>query len=114
MNLNKQKENVNILLQLIKENPDLPILPFVATECVFDDKFSYWMAEWCKAEVGEYWVSDERIYFSDDYDELVEKWIDNNHENYPNLSDEELEKLAEEKVSSYEWVKAIVVFINQL
>lgn len=114
MNLEKQKENVNALLQLIKENPDLPIVPMVATECVCDDSYRYWMAEWSRAVVTKYWCSDERIYQYDDFDELVEDWIDNNYENYEGLSDDELTKLAEDKVNDYEWVDAIIVYIESI
>lgn len=73
------------------------------------------MAEWGKAEVDEYWISDERIYFKEeDFDELVDDFIDNNYEDYESLTDGELHKLAEEKVNSYEWTKAIIVHINEL
>lgn len=113
--LDRQQENINNLLLLAKENPDLEIVPMVATECVFSDDFSSWMAEWGNASIDEYYCSDERIYFkSKDFDELVEDFIDNNFEEYSDLSDEELEKLAEKTVNGYEWVKAIVVRINEL
>ncbi|MFA7157645.1 MAG: hypothetical protein WC123_08185 [Bacilli bacterium] len=114
MNLEKQKENVSVLLKLIKENPELPILPMVATECVCDDSYCYWMAEWSRAEVTKYWCSDERIYQYDDFDDLVETWIDNNYEEHPSLNDEELEVLAERIVNSYDWVDAIIVYINNI
>ena len=113
MNLDKQKENVSALLELIKENPNLPIVPMVATECVFDDSHGYWMSEWGNASVTKYWCDDERFWEYDSFDELVEQWIDNNFEKYPNLSDEELNNLAEKIVNGYEWVDAIVVYIKQ-
>lgn len=113
MNLDKQKENVGALLKLIKENPNLPIVPMVATECVFDDSYGYWMSEWGNANVTKYWCDDERFWEYDSFDELVEQWIDNNFEEYPNLSDEELNNLAEKIVNGYEWVDAIVVYIKQ-
>ena len=113
MNLDKQKENVGTLLKLIKENPNLPIVPMVATECVSDDSYGYWMSEWGNASVTKYWCDDERFWEYDSFDELVEQWIDNNFEEYPNLSDEELNNLAEKIVNGYEWVDAIVVYIKQ-
>lgn len=115
MNLKKQKENVGVLLELIKENPDLPIIPMVATECVFDDSHGYWMAEWSRARVTKYWCSDERIYqYYEDFEDLVETWIDNNYEEYENLSDDEMEELAEKTVNNYEWVDAIIVYIENI
>ena len=49
MSINKQKENIAILLNLIAENPDIEILPMVDRDCVFDDSFSYWMGNWGSA-----------------------------------------------------------------
>lgn len=114
MGIKKQIENGNELLQLIKDNPNLPILPFVATECCFDDSYNYWMAEWGKSRVSKYYVSNEMVYSYEDYETLVEKWIDDNYEDYPDLSDEELQKKAEEIVNSYEWIDAILVWINSI
>lgn len=115
MTLAKQKENINTLLQLIKENPDLEIVPMVATECIFDDSWSYWMAEWSKARVTKYWCSDERVYqYDEDFDRLVEDWIDKNFEKYAGLSENELKILAESNVSAYEWTDAIIVYIERL
>ena len=114
MNLVKQKENVSKLLELIKENPDIEILPMVATECVCDDSFGYWASEWGSAEVTKYWVGDERVYQYDDFGDLVDEWIDNNYEDFPGTSDGELEEIAKKVVSEYEWVDAIVVYINAM
>lgn len=113
--LDRQQENIKHLLELVKENPDLEIIPMVDTECVCSDDFGSWMATWGNAKVDRIYCSDERVYIeSEDYDELVEDWIDNNYEDYPNFSDDELQKLAEEKVNGYEWEKVIVVRINPL
>lgn len=109
------KENVNTLSQLIKENPELPILPLVATEAVRDDSFSYWMAKWGGAKIDKYWCDDERVYlYNEDFETLVDEWIDANYEDYPNFTDEELQKKAENVINSYEWVEAIIVYIEQL
>jgi hypothetical protein len=114
-NIKKQQNDVNALMQLIKDNPELEIMPMVDYECVLGDDFRYWAAEWGEARVDEYYVCDERIYFrKSDFDTLVEDFIDKNYEDYPNHSDEELEKLAEEKINSYEWEKVIVVYIKPL
>lgn len=112
--MNTQKENVNHLLQLIKDNPDLEILPMVSTDIIASDDFNSWMGQWGSAEIDEYYCSDERIYFkSEDFDELVDEFMDNNYLEleYKNLTDEEFEKVANDAVDKYEWVKAIVVHI---
>ena len=41
-----QKENIGKLLDLIKQNPELPILPMVDSEIVADDYCAYWAASW--------------------------------------------------------------------
>ena len=45
-----QQEKVNQLLQLIKENPELKIIPLVDTEVVRSDDFSCWVAMWGKSD----------------------------------------------------------------
>lgn len=115
MNIEKQKENISILLDLIKDNPELEILPMVATECVFSDDYNYWMAEWGEARVDEYCHSDERIYFkSINYDELIEEYVDKTIEPQGILTEEEFYQLAKDKIDGLDWIKAIVVHINQL
>lgn len=113
-NLDKQQERVTKLLKLISENPELEIIPMVSSEVGGDDYCSY-MATWGKAEIDDYYCQDERIYFkSIDFEDLVNNFMDNNcdEEEYKNISDEDFEKIAERKVDSYEWVKAIIVNID--
>jgi len=82
------------LLKLIEENPALEIMPMVATECVGGDDYSSWSAEWGRAEVDEYYTSDERIYFkSTDYDELIDQYFDNLDPNL-NIEDGEYDECA--------------------
>jgi len=107
-----KKQNVNHLFELIKDNPDLPIAPLVATECVHDDSYGYWLNKWGSAEIDEYYVEDGRFYLSDEFEELVDEWIQDNFEEYPNLSEAQLEDLAKEEVKNYKWVKAIIVNIE--
>lgn len=113
MKIKKQQENIENLLKLIKENPGLEILPMVDSQCVPSDDFCYWMGKWGTAEIDEYYCSDERIYFkSEDFEKLVDDWVDNNYERYPWAIDKRLEKKASEYISEYAWVKAIVVKID--
>lgn len=113
--MESQKEKVAVLLNLIKENPDVEILPMVHRDCIFDDSWAYWMAKWSSAELDKYYVSSERVYkYSDDFEELVERWIDNNYEDYEGLTDDELEAKATEIINGYEWTDAIIVYIESL
>ena len=99
--MEEQQERIKQLLQLIKENPTLEILPMVNSECVQSDDFRYWGAEWGEAKIDEYYVNDERIYYkSSDYDDLVDE------------EDQETQEAAEHIVDNFEWVKDIVVHIE--
>lgn len=113
-NLEKQQNNVKELLKLIKENPDLKIVPMVDSEICGDD-YGYYSGDWGIAELDEYHCSDGRIYFKEqDFEELVDDFIQNSYEEYKDLTDEELEKLAERQVNNKPWIKAIVVNINAI
>lgn len=114
--IEKQQENVKHLLQLVKDNPELNILPMVATECVDSDDASYWMARWSKTEVDEYYAGDERIYFkSIDAEELIDEYMsDMLDELGEDGENEDIEQYAVNKVDSLNWVKAIIVHINPL
>jgi len=109
-----QKENAKELLRLIKKNPELPILPFVATECVYGPEYRYWGASWGRVAVDEYCSFDGKIYLkAEDYDEIIDNWIDENHEFYSGKTHEELKAIAPAYINEYEWTKAIVVFIER-
>lgn len=111
----RQQENIKQLLELIRENPELEILPMVSSECVPSDDFCYWMGEWGSAEIDEYYCSDERVYFkSQDCEEMIDDWIDNNYDKYPRSSDELLVERAAAAIEICDWVKAIVVKIDNL
>ena len=113
--LERQQENIKQLLKLIKDNPDLEILPMVDSECVTSDDFSYWMGEWGSAEVDHYYRLDERVYFKGEgLEELIDDWIDNNYEKYPMANNDLLEERAAAEIESYDWIKAIVVKINSI
>ena len=110
------------LFKLIKENPELPIVPMVDNELCGDD-YSYYMGEWGNASLDEYLVTDERVYFkSGDYDELVEKVVEEQFEqfwdvhnpSYQHKPDEELNLMGKEIVDNNEWIKCITVKIGLL
>ena len=104
----KMNEHINDLLQLIKDNPDLPILPMVNYEIVSDDCCSYWVASWGTASVTEYVASEERIWFKDedDMDDVLERFID--YDELVSLTDEQIK----ERYSALPWVRCIAVYIE--
>lgn len=105
-----QKENVQSLLNLIKENPELKIVPMVDTEIVADDGYSSWLGSFGKAEIDHIWNSGERIFFKSlDEEELVQNTLD---EIPLEIDDATAEITANDIVEKYEWEKVIVVWIG--
>lgn len=104
--MNSKVEN---LLKLIKENPELEIVPMVSGECGGDD-YAYWSASWGEAWLDEYYENDDRIYFkNNDFEDVVDKFYNDGYGTYEGgISEEEAEKLANE----VNWVKCIVVYIE--
>lgn len=101
------------LLKLIKDNPDLPIVPMVDGE-IAPEEDGYWRGQWGPAAVDEYLVAErhERIFFKSEEDmwAVLEQYLPN--EEYDSLPDNEDEcsKIYENLL----WKKAIVVYINSL
>ena len=105
-------EKITELLRLIKENPDLPILPMVDGEICAGDDYGYWSGSWGTARVDEFLISkhNDSIHFKSDDDvfDVLER----------NLTDEEFEKLPETEsecrpyFDALPWKKAIIVFIE--
>ena len=108
--------NIEKLLELVKENPDLPIVPMVDSEIVADD-YGYWMGKWGNCEVKEYYLGEERVHFKDDDVENVlcdmvgcHYGCDKNGNDIYDLSDDEWEKLYQ----GIPWIKCIIVYIDML
>ena len=107
--------NARQLLDLISEYPDLPIIPMVDQEVVADDCYTWWMGEWGRCEVTEYYIGRERVHFKDDDEEDVlgdlvgcRYYCDPNGNDITELSDKEWDELYQ----SVPWTKAIVVYIG--
>ena len=104
------------LLELIKENPDLPVVPMVDGEIVGDDSCQYWLGRWGHSEVTEYYIGREKVHFKDDDEEDVLNDLEGckygcdpqGRDIYDDLSDDEWKALYE----SIQWTKCIVVYIR--
>lgn len=107
----REKQNREELFRLMKEHPDLPVVPMVAGEIAGDD-WRYWMASWGRSFVDEYLFCDhvECTVFKSDDD------VFGTLEDY--LSCEEFESLPENESAcrpTYDalpWKKAIFVYIE--
>jgi hypothetical protein len=114
--IEKQQSNVEGLLELIKENPNLEIMPMVDYEVCASDDFSKWLGSWGTAKIDEFYVpeyDEERIYFkSTDEEKLGDKIFDHLEDNNPSWSDTYLQEQTEKVLLEVEWEKVIVVNIN--
>lgn len=68
--------NIAKLIELAKENPDLPIIAMVDGEIVGGDDYARWLGIFGEAKLGEYTLYDDR--FIDDRDEFTERYYDRN------------------------------------
>lgn len=106
--------NIEKLLELVKENPDLPIVPMVDGEIAAED-CGYWMGKWGDCKIEEYYKGEEKIHFKDDDVEEVlcdmvgcHYGCDKNGKDIYELSDEEWDELYQ----NLPWVKNIIVYID--
>ena len=108
-------ENLKELFRLVKENPDLEVIPMVDSECVADDGYSWWLAGVGTPRVDEYYKTDDRVYLKYDFEDLVDEFMDNNCDDLPLSISEDADLLwdhAKKAVSAYPWIKAILLPIT--
>ena len=88
-------KNLKELFRLVKENPDLEVIPMVHSECVADDGYSWWLAGVGTPRVDEYYKTDDRVYLKSDFDDLVEDFMSVKYDELPwsEMYDEEFERL---------------------
>lgn len=106
-----KKENITALLELIKENPDLPIAPMVSGEIAGDD-CGYWMADLGYARVDEYLICNKSDYLAlrsdEDVFDTLERYLDG--EKFDALPEDE--DACREVYDNLPWTKAIIVWIE--
>ena len=68
-------KNTEKLLELIRDNPELPVVPMVDSDVVADD-CGRWMGKFGFCEMGEYALYDDRYF--DDRDSFKEAYYDFN------------------------------------
>lgn len=108
-----EKKNRDELFHLMKENPDLPVIPMVDSEICSDD-YAYYLGVWGPVSVDEYLICKRYDYVAfksdDDVFDVLEKY----------LTDEEFVKLPESEKECREiynklpWTKAIIVKIEAI
>ena len=102
----EERQNRAELFRLIKENPELPIIPMVDGE-VTREPLGFWPGGWGKAQVDEYLFTNSGMIFKswNDIQDALGRW----------LSKEDFENLPEcEYIPYYDalpWKRAIIVYI---
>lgn len=111
--MDKKQELVNA----ITENPERRLIVMYSSEGNHD--YSYTVGEIEKVEVTESTTyNEERVYFSDEYEELLETIEEDIYtELYGDktINDEEvaeIERLAKEEIKKYTWEPVIVVYVG--
>lgn len=99
--------NTQKFLELVKENPNLPIVPFVDGD-IGDGGNSSWLASFGLSSVQEYLVSDEQVFIRDDDEIWDVLYAVLPEEEYEQFSDDDAKKAH----SELPWIKAIIVDIH--
>lgn len=108
----KRNEMTSKLLQLVAENPELPIVPMVFYEVVGGD-CGDWIGKVIDVKIREYaideWEGDGSVRFRDDFgaeEILIESIAELKYDG----TDEDYKKAKEEAAAL--WEKAIIVYIG--
>ena len=107
-------EDTTELRKLIIDNPDLPLLIFCGEES-WDGEHSYSSASASKGSIQELTLY-ESVYDAVwmDREDYAEKLADDlcDDEEYKDMTDEEYDKIIDQKVKETEFVKAIVIYVG--
>jgi len=111
--------NIENLLVLIKENPNLPIKCMVDSEIVPDDYYAWYLADLdiSDAHVDYYWndTAHERVWIkswdADDVWDFFEETCDTWEDECEGRTPAQCNAIAEDWIENLPWVKAIMVRI---
>lgn len=107
----KPSDSREELFRLMRENPELPVVPMVDGELAGDD-FGRWLGKWGSCSIGKYIIGEERVHFFDgeDWQEIENTLTDGQitYEEFDNATEAETKAIYE----ALPWVKAIIVDIN--
>ena len=101
------------IIELIKENPELEIVVMASTQ-EFTDEYGWFLLEELRIEVADIYKSldNETLYFDEEeiVDEIRESLADK--EEFAEMTDEEYDKMCEEKAKDYFYKRAIVIWAS--
>ena len=100
------------LINLMIENPHLPVIPMVDYEVCCDDGHSYWAGSIGEIRKDVYYMTDTTILSSmEQIDEHFEMEVEQRNP-YNDFSREEMNKLIEEEIKKVEIKEAIYIYIE--
>ena len=101
------------IIELIKENPDLEIVVMANTQ-ELTDEYGWLLLEKLRIEVADIYKSldNETLYFDEEeiVDEIRESLADK--EEFAEMTDEEYDKMCDEKAKDYFYKRAIVIWAS--
>ena len=103
------------LAELMKERPDLSVVPMVEDGIACDDTYQWWRGGFERVAIEKYYELDERIvFYSSDVWDLVSDVLsyDEQDELGRMSGDEAAEKAAWEKINALHWKEAIILYIG--
>ena len=109
--LKRQKEYIKELLRLVKDNPDLPIIPRVDTEVVASDEYTWWAGAFGRAHIEEVITKPDGSITrrrDEDDDTHYDVFFGNDDDYNLDATDKEMKA----KVDSLPWMRCIVVDIG--
>ena len=108
-------ENIKYLIQLMDENPDLPVIPMVGQDIVADCT-GEWIANFGKAEIRKICMYEEAIIFYDEnplkMTETLDFYYDFPGELFDSVSTGETNILTKESIDSLDWLEVIIVHVE--
>lgn len=108
----KKKENREKLLQLIRENPELPVVAMVDSEVVADTGYGCWTGAFGYVHIAEYVIGLTRIHFREEDDPSAVECAVRDVLDYGSREDIKTEKQELEACRKLPWIKAIIVNID--
>lgn len=101
------------LIKIIKENPNLDIVVMASTQEITDE-YGWWLLEKLRIEVADIYNSPTNECICFDKEDVVDKLREylEDKEEYAEMTDEEYDKMCEEKAKDYFYKRAIVIWTS--
>lgn len=114
--IERQNKNLQELLGMMQEHPELPVIPMVDSEIVCDDGYSWWSAAWGYAHRAKICVAQEHIVEYDEsdlWDTFESVGFDYDDCGITDeMDDAAAEQRAKELLAELEWLDCILVNIT--